>query len=868
MSNASLREMLQRKLEFLLSEQAIAVDSAQKFKLQMEIAQAKAELDKLDEQRDAGGSPPKIAPTRLRHSAEKLIGREAEMARLDKAWADPATHILTIVAFGGVGKTSLVARWAAGLAQRDYDGASYFDWSFYSQGTREQGGASADQFVNRALEFFGDPEIAAGATSPWEKGARLAQLVSEQRTLLVLDGLEPLQYPPGPVAGKLRDPAVEALLKGVAQRNLGLCVVTTREHVSDLASFRGSTAPDLPLHHLSTPAGVELLRTLGVRGSEREFEKLVKDVQGHALTLNLLGRYLVRAHGGDIRRRDRVRLEKADKSIQSGHAFKAMEAYERWLAEGGEEGARQLAILQLMGLFDRPADPECLDALRQPPAITGLTEPIVGLVEDDWNLAVTALGECGLVSVPEAGDSGTLDAHPLVREYFGKQLRQHAREAWREAHSRLYEHLRASVEYRPDTLDGLQPLYQAVAHGCSAQRHQEVCDSIYWGRIQHGNDGFSTVQLGAIGANLGAAACFFDQTWTTVSPLLAPQDQSWLLNDAAFGLRALGRLSEALQPMRAGLRMYTKQEAWQNAARVAGNLSELELTLGDVHSAGLDAEQAVAHADRSGNTFLRIANRTTLADALHQSGRRDEGMELFRAAEDMQAEEQPEALFLYSLQGYRYCDLLLSEPERSAWRCVLDFPLASKQVVEQLIGTTACRDASHRATQTLVIAEKHRWLLNVALDHLTLGRALLYRYVVQARESAIQPTGGTQPVTDPSARNHLDAAVGGFRRAGQMDELPRGLLSRAWLRSLQSDNEGARADLDEAWEIAERGPMRLYMADIHLYRVRLFHAVRPYPWNSPHANLAAARKLIEECGYWRRKEELEDAEAASVNWKE
>jgi hypothetical protein len=60
--------------------------------------------------------------------------------------------------------------------------------------------------------------------------------------------------------------------------------------------------------------------------------------------------------------------------------------------------------------------------------------------------------------------------------------------------------------------------------------------------------------------------------------------------------------------------------------------------------------------------------------------------------------------------------------------------------------------------------------------------------------------------------------------------------------------------------------MRLFQADIHLYRARLFYAVRPYPWDSPHADLAAARKLIEECGYWRRKEELEDAEAASENW--
>ena len=50
------------------------------------------------------------------------------------------------------------------------------------------------------------------------------------------------------------------------------------------------------------------------------------------------------------------------------------------------------------------------------------------------------------------------------------------------------------------------------------------------------------------------------------------------------------------------------------------------------------------------------------------------------------------------------------------------------------------------------------------------------------------------------------------------------------------------------------------MADIHLHRARLFFREAKYPWESAAADLAAARKLIEQCGYWRRKEELEDAE--------
>ena len=51
--------------------------------------------------------------------------------------------------------------------------------------------------------------------------------------------------------------------------------------------------------------------------------------------------------------------------------------------------------------------------------------------------------------------------------------------------------------------------------------------------------------------------------------------------------------------------------------------------------------------------------------------------------------------------------------------------------------------------------------------------------------------------------------------------------------------------------------MKLHMADIHLHRARLFR---------DKAALAEARKLIEHCGYWRRKEELEDAEEAAKNW--
>jgi len=231
-----------------------------------------------------------------RYAPAELIGREAETKLLDDAWAKAQNnetkrpHVLTIVALGGEGKTSLVAKWAADLAHQDWPGCdAVFAWSFYSQGTREEAAASSDVFLKEALTFFGDPAMAGSAQGTFDKGRRLAQLAGERRALLILDGLEPLQYAPTPpMNGKLKDQGLAALLTGLAANNRGLCVVTTRYSVPDLRAVSEKTAMEVNLLRLSKEAGVDLLKRLGVTGAQKEFETLVEEVKGHALTLNLL----------------------------------------------------------------------------------------------------------------------------------------------------------------------------------------------------------------------------------------------------------------------------------------------------------------------------------------------------------------------------------------------------------------------------------------------------------------------------------------------------------------------------------------------------------------------------------------------------
>src|SRR5262249_11475999 len=149
---------------------------------------------------------------------------------------------------------------------------------------------------------------------------------------------------------------------------------------------------------------------------------------------------------------------------------------------------------------------------------------------------------------------------------------------------------------------------------------------IYQDRILRGTDQsgmYSVFELGAIGADLGAVACFFLAPWNLLAPNLPPSYQSWLLSSAAFRLSALGRLAEAAEPMRAALGRRIEENAWMNAAACADNLSDLELMLGEVSVAVADGEKAVAVAERSGFMPYMVSSRTEHANALHQAGHRD-----------------------------------------------------------------------------------------------------------------------------------------------------------------------------------------------------------------------------------------------------
>ena len=136
----------------------------------------------------------------------------------------------------------------------------------------------------------------------------------------------------------------------------------------------------------------------------------------------------------------------------------------------------------------------CDDSLRSQPTCTR---------------TVHAIGR--LLAGEDPHNPGHLDTHPLVREYFGEQLRSQRTDAWKECNRRLFHYYRTLAPQLPDSFRDMEPLLLAVICGCRAGLFREALHEIYIPRIQRGDASFAASVLGARGALLSVLVHFFEQ---------------------------------------------------------------------------------------------------------------------------------------------------------------------------------------------------------------------------------------------------------------------------------------------------------------------------------------------------------------------
>jgi hypothetical protein len=344
-----------------------------------------------------------------------------------------------------------------------------------------------------------------------------------------------------------------------------------------------------------------------VVGTNDELLQASNEYWNHAQALTLLGTYLVDFCGADVRRRIEIQKLLVEESQYGAKARRVIAAYERMFA-----GRPEADILRALGYFDRPAAPA---ALRL----------VLPEIEDRrYRAALKRLYNARLILTSDSAQP--LDCHPLVREHFSAS-------ATGGNHARLYHYYTGKAPHQPETLEEMTPLFLAVYHGCQAGLHQTALDEVYRERIYRGNDAYVLFRLGAFGTSVSLLASFFQVPWTRPVAALSQYDRAWLMCEAGFVLRAVGRLADAVEPMQAGAEALVDLENWKNAASDYNNLSEVHLTLGNISDAVAAARRSIDLAELSRSLSRRIISRGTLANALHQSGALSRAATLLQEAE-------------------------------------------------------------------------------------------------------------------------------------------------------------------------------------------------------------------------------------------
>jgi hypothetical protein len=728
-------------------------------------------------------TPTELAPVIIDKLPNNLlgefIGRKAELALLTQnlCEADQATRIVQLIAPGGTGKTKLLRHW---LNMHEKAWPNRIIWSFYSQGTTESKQVSLSPLISAVFAKFGiDP---AAYPTEESKAEAFADLVIEHACLLVLDGLESLQHSVPGMLGQLKEGYLLRILKSLLHQDQARCIITTRLCVTELQDQYGAKVLAHDLQNLDLADAVSLLESHEVSGTPVQLKAAAKEYACHALALHLLGNVIRIRYQGDVQQRDKIQtLTTEANDPKHKHAYRVMQEYADWF-----QGQAELSLLYLLGLFDQPIEQSIIEKLNQA-NIPKLTDQ---QSQDDLLNSIESLSKQHHLLSKSHNEDGQalLDCHPLIREYFGQQLKQNYPKAYQQAHENLYEH------------------YKAIP-----KQHQQALDEVYWPRIRREQEAYIVHKLGAFSDDLAVVAHFFDKPWDTPAAGLGQAEQAGVLNWAGFHLRALGRLREALQPMRAGMEMRIKQKEWRAAAIAASNLSELQLTLGDVIDAVQTGAQSVGYADESKDSFHRMSKRTTHADALHQAGQIDQAQALFEKAEQLLIERKTTWILLYANMGMNYCEILLQKGE-----------------IDQVLD---------RTSKTLVWMEELGQLLPIALEKLTIGRAYLQQH------------------NWPQADDWLQQAVAGLREAGQQDDLPRGLLARAALFRQTENYAKAEKGLQEVYDIAEPSEMRLHMTDYHLESARL-GLLADWDKACVQEHIDEADRLIRKTGYHRRDAEL------------
>lgn len=750
----------------------------------------------------------KIYLSKLPVTTNKFFGRKKELTQLKSNLLQEKINVISVIAWGGMGKSALINEFLNELSIEEFSGYDYvFGWSFYNQGISEKRQTSSDEFFNRLMDYLGLGHFSS--KSNWEKTSILIEQVSKKNILIVLDGLEPLQFPSGELLGKIRDKNLSTFINELSRYNKGKILISSRLSVLDIKSSIGKTVFEIKLDNLTKDSGVELLTHLGVRGAKNEIEESINELKGHPLSLILLGNYLRVVFKGQIDNRKNMK-SLYNERLTGETAQKIISTYKSWL-----EGKPEINLLNILGLFDRPINYKLFELFIKSSPIDFVSDQIQNLSRDEIYYLFNYLKELNLITIKEHEKDIEVDCHPIIREYFQNDIKKNQHDHWKKAHELLFDFYtnRPNKEF-PDTFEELEPLFLSIYHGCQAKMYKEAFN-VYWERIKRKHQHYSTANLGLFGLDLSMLSNFFEEKWSTPIDELHGTIKAYVFYWSGFSLTAIGFLKDSIAPLENALSSRISLKQWKSASSIADNIAETYIPLGELMEAKKFADLSLVYARKGKDEYLAENKLCSVGNILHLMGKNEEAEGYFKEAEKLVHKRKAKHKYLHLYNSYQYCCFLLNQEKND-------------EVIE-------------RTNETLRPEIGEHWTLDVALNKFCKGKALLKKAEIHSEYLS-------------TANLIINEAVDDLKTAGMITYIAFGLLLRVQLEIKLKDYERARRTLEDVNEIIETNNLKLISVDYHSELASLELASNNF--KEAKKNYEISNNAMIKMEYYSKKKEL------------
>ncbi|MCU0568685.1 MAG: hypothetical protein MUF49_19065 [Oculatellaceae cyanobacterium Prado106] len=702
---------------------------------------------------------------------EEWVGREELLAQITQDWLDPECCITGLIGFGGEGKTSLARRWvmdlrkgrlpfvpteqAPTLPQPD----GIFWWGFYERN-------SVDEFFESALTYLSGGLVNLSQLPSANTRANfLAGMLHGKRYLFVLDGFEVMQHESGDEYALVKSSDLyEFLAYFAAGGHESLCLITSRAPLLDLIEFTSYTNRNVD--RLSDVDGRSLLRKLGLQGSDSQLDRIVTAWDGHALTLSLLGSYLVERYGGQVDDVDDM-PEPLDSEDRYSRVRRVLRRYDEQLTEAEQ------VFLKIFSAFRLPLQQSAFkQVFRDRTLSPALNAALAQLDPPTFKALIQQLLKYKLLRFNPRTHYYKL--HPLVRSYYLRQLEEQDQGHLKSLYRSIKDYYLGQAGSPPSTptLDDLSPLLEVVHYVCQIGAY-DMAWQLYWERISQRNRYVLIALLCAYETTIATLQEFFPKGDTASMPLVTSAQAKYLiLEEIGICWVGLGYLDEARTFYERAKQVALSARKWDQTSLIYQRLAELDVFRGDLTAALASAKESFDYAQRGRNAWSQMDAYIHQAIIYGLQGQLEAADSLFLKAEARQQRMQEDSRHLFSWRGIAYANFL-----NRAGR------LAQAQAI---------------AEENLQICQTKGWLNLVGKVNRTLGD-------IHANAGRIS-----------TAANYYNSAVQIARSTPRFDALIEALSSRGRWSARHGDAKTARSDLMEALRYAQNNGYRLSEVDVQV----------------------------------------------------